>query len=100
MNNTFYLQQKSQIGNLDSSSILRRYKLDLMSRFMGKKSTNPRSRQDEIAKDIGCSSSSLQRYRQDIKMPSTYMIPPNTHKKNKRFQIVNMASKDLRCPCS
>ena len=36
---------------------------------------NPRLTQDQIAKELGCSSSTLQRYRQNINMPSTHRIP-------------------------
>ena len=37
MNNLLCLQQIFQTGNLDSISILRQYKLDLMTRFIEKK---------------------------------------------------------------
>ena len=70
MNNTFSLQQKPQTGNLDSNLITRQYKLDLKARFMEMKSINPKLKQSEIAKEIGCSSSILQRYRQAINMLS------------------------------
>ena len=70
MNNTFSLEQISKTGNLDSNLVTRQYKLDLMPRFKEIKSMNPGLRQDQIAKEIGCSSSTLQRYRQDIKMLS------------------------------
>ena len=65
MNNTFSLQEKSQTGNLDSNFILRQYKLDLMAIIMQKKATNPRLTQKEIAKELGYSTSSLQRHKQD-----------------------------------
>ena len=70
MNNTFSLQQKPQTGNLDKNLITRQYKLDLKARFMEMKSINPKLKQSEIAKEIGCSSSILQRYRQAINMLS------------------------------
>ena len=96
MNNTFSLQQRSQTGNLDSRLILRQYKLDLMARFMKIKSVNSRLRQDQIAKEIRCSSSTLQRYGKDMKMLSACRNPPKSNKKGRRFQIVNMTSKDLK----
>ena len=61
MNNIFSLEQLSKTGNLDSILILRPYKLGLMGRFMEIKSLNPRLRQDQIAKQLGCSSGNLQR---------------------------------------
>ena len=39
-----------------------------MARFMEIKSTNPGLRQDEIAEQLGFSSSSLLRYRHDLNM--------------------------------
>ena len=60
------------------------------------KAVNPRLRQVQIAKEIGCSSSTLQRYRNDKNMPSPYGIPPNSNKRKQSFQIVNMTSKDLK----
>ena len=51
MNNTSYLEQISETGNLDATLILRQYKLDLMSRFMALKYNNPKLRQDQIAKE-------------------------------------------------
>ena len=62
MNNAFSLQQISQTVNLDSNLITRQYKLDLMARFMEIKSMSPKLRQDQIAKVLGCSSSTLQRF--------------------------------------
>ena len=61
MNNTFSSKRISQTGNLDSNLITRQYKLDLMARFMEIKSINAKLRQDQIAKELGCSSSTLQR---------------------------------------
>ena len=59
MNNTFSLQQISQTGNFDAKLISRQNTLDLMARFMEVKSVNHRLRQDQIAKDLGFSSSTL-----------------------------------------
>ena len=52
-----------------------------MAKFMQIKFENPRLKQSEIAERIGCSSSSLQRYRNDINMLSPYRIQPNNTKK-------------------
>ena len=38
MNNTFSLEQISKTGNLNADLILRQYKLDIMARFMQRKS--------------------------------------------------------------
>ena len=83
MNNTF-LQHLSQRGSLDSNLILRHYDLDLMARFMRKKSMNPKVRQDQIAKKLGCSSSGLQRCRQDINMLSPFRIQSKSIKRKQR----------------
>ena len=52
---------------------------------MSKKSTSPRLRQDQIPKEFGCSSSTLQRYRQDINMLSPYKNPPNNHRRRQKI---------------
>ena len=51
---------------------------------MEKKPVNPRLRQDQIAKELVCSSSTLQRYRLVTNMLSPYRIPPNSHKRRQR----------------
>ena len=57
-----------------------------MARFMEIKSMNRRLRQDQIAKELGCSSSTLRRSRPNINMFSPYRIPPNTNKKTTDFK--------------
>ena len=86
MNDTFSSEQISKTGTLDSNFITRQCKLDLMARFMAIKSINTRLRQDQRAKELGCSCSTLQRYRQDINMLSRYRTPPNSNKKTKNFK--------------
>ena len=81
MNNTFSVEQISKTGNLDSNSIDRQFKLDLMTRSMNIKSLNPNSRQNQIAKELGRSTSTAQQHRHDIKMLSPYRIPSNKHKR-------------------
>ena len=51
-----------------------------MARFREIKSTNPKLSQDQIAKELGCSSSFWRRYRQDINMLSLYKIPAKSNK--------------------
>ena len=55
---------------------------------MAIKSGNPKMKQKEIAKELGYSSSILQRYRQDIKKQS----PDNSNNPKKR----QMTSKELK----
>ena len=79
MNNTFSLKQLSRTGNLESHFILRQCKFDLMARFKEIKSVNPRLNQNKTVQVLECSSSSLQRYRQDINMLSPCRFPLICH---------------------
>ena len=72
MKKTLPLEQISKTGKLDANLILRQYKLDLMSQFMELESSNPKVRQDQKAKELSYSSSTLQRCRLDIKMQKPY----------------------------
>ena len=57
-----------------------------MADFMRVKNENPKMKQSEIANQLGLSSSTLQRYRNDINMLSPYRINPNnTNKGTKRL---------------
>ena len=57
----FFLRTAIQNRNLDVNLKLRQHKLDLMARFMEIKFINPKLKQKEIAKELGFSSSTLQR---------------------------------------
>ena len=59
---------------------------------MESKSVNPKLGQDQIAKELGCPSSTSQRYRHDINMLSPYRIPLNRHKR--RQKILNTSFDD------
>ena len=98
MNNNFSLQQIQKTSNLDANLISRQYKLNLMADFMKVKYENPRMRQSEIANQLGMSSSTLQRYRNDINMLSPYRISPNNTKNGqKRLKSrISVTSKDLK----
>ena len=97
MNNNFSLQQVQKTSNLDANLISRQYKLNLMADFMKVKYENPRMRQSEIANQLGMSSSTLQRYRNDINMLSPYRINPNnTNKRSKKAKIEDIG--DLKRP--
>ena len=68
-----------------------------MADFMKVKYENPRMRQSEIANQLGMSSSTLQRYRNDINMLSPYRISPNnTKKRSKKAKIEDIG--DLKRP--
>ena len=87
MNNSFSLQQIQKTSNLDANLISRQYKLNLMADFMKVKCENPRMKQSEIANQIGLSTSTLQRYRNDLNMLSPYRINPNNnHKQTKKVK--------------
>ena len=97
MNNNFSLQQIQKTSNLDANLISRQYKLNLMADFMKLKYENPRMRQSEIANQLGMSSSTLQRYRNDINMLSPYRISPNnTKKRSKKAKIDDIG--ELKTP--
>ena len=81
MNNNFSLQQIQKTSNLDANLISRQYKLNLMADFMRVKYENPKMKQSEIANQLGMSSSTLQRYRNDINMLSPYRTNSNNVKK-------------------
>ena len=91
MNNSFSVQQISKTGNLDPNLISRQKKLNLMAKFMQKKFENPKMKQSEIADQLGHSSSTLKRYRNDINMLSTYRIQPNiTNKRTQETSNTNL----------
>ena len=85
MNNSFSLQQIQKTSNLDANLISRQYKLSLMADFKRLKDENPKMKQSLIANPISLSTSTLQRYRNDINMLSPYRINPNnTNKRMKK----------------
>ena len=99
MNNSFSLQQIQKTSSLDANLISRQYKLNLMADFMRVKYENPKMKQLQIANQLGLSSSTLQRYRNDINMLSPYRINPNNVKKRtKKAKIDDIT--DLKRPQS
>ena len=97
MNNNFSLQQIQRTSNLDANLISRQYKLNLMADFMKVKYENPKMKQSEIANQLGMSSSTLQRYRNDVNMLSPYRITTNNVKKrSKKAKIDDIG--DLKRP--
>ena len=99
MNKSFSLQQISSTGNLDPNLISRQCKLDLMSKLMCNKFENPKMKQSEIANEFGYSTSTLQRYRDDINMLSPYRIHTNnTNKRIKKGKNTNFDNNSHRDP--
>ena len=84
MNNSFFLQQIQKTSNLDANLISRHYKLNLRSDFKRLKYEIPKMKQSEIANQLRLSSSTIQRYRNDINMHSPYRNKSNNI--NKRIK--------------
>ena len=85
MNNTPSLNEINKTANMDPNLLTRHYKLKIMNDFMHIKYQNPKLKQSEIASQIGLSTSTLQRCRNDINMLSPYRIQPNnTNKRTKK----------------
>ena len=90
MNNSFSLQQIQKTSNLDANLISRQYKLNLMADYMRMKYENPKLKQSQIANQLSYSTSTLQRYRNDLNMVSPYRIKPNnTNKRAKKTSNTN-----------
>ena len=90
MNNSFTLHQIQKTSNLDAILKPRQYKLNLMADFMRVKFENPKMKQSETASQLSSSSSTLQRYRNDINMLSPYRNNPNnTNKRTKKASNTN-----------
>ena len=80
MNNTFCLEQISRTSNLAANLMFRQKKLGVMAQFMELKPFNLTLKQSETAKSLGMSSSTLQRYRFDIKLLSPFKNPSNSNR--------------------
>ena len=70
--------------------ILRQYKVGLKARFMELKSVKQKLRQDQIAKELDWSSSTIKQYRKDLIMLSTYRIPPKSHQRRQKTSIEDL----------
>ena len=79
--NTPSLNEINKTASMDPKMITRHYILKLMNDFMHIKYQNPKMKQSEIADHFKMSSSTLQRYRNDINMLSPYRNTPNNVKK-------------------
>ena len=97
MNNTPSLNEINKTANMDPNLLTRHYKLKLMNDFMHLKYQNPKLKQSDIANHLNMSSSTIQRYRNDINMLSPYRINPNnTKKRSKKVKIDDIG--DLKRP--
>ena len=84
MNNTPSLNEINKTANMDPNLLTRPYKLKLMNDFMYIKYQNPKMKQSQIADQLNLSSSTIQRYRNDINMLSPYRINSNNTKKRSK----------------
>ena len=70
--NIFTIDMQVKSENLNSKSILRLYKQNMMVKFVEKNSNEPRLTQKQICNQLGYSDSTIKRYRDDISMDSPY----------------------------
>ena len=98
MNNTPSLNETNKNSAMDPNMLTKYYKLKLMNDFMNVKYQNPKMTQSEISSQLNMSSSTMKRYRNDIKLLSPYRISPNNVKNGqKRLKsIIMMSPKDLK----
>ena len=97
MNHTPSLNEISNTANMDPNLLTRHYKLKIMNDFMYMKYQNPKLKQSELANNLNMSSSTIQRYRNDINMLSPYRINPNNTKKRTKKPKIDDIS-DLKRP--
>ena len=75
MNNAFSLEQIAKTGDLNVDLLMRESKLGKRAKFLRINSINSNLKISEIARELKTSSSTLQRYRREVKMLSPYRIP-------------------------
>ena len=97
MNNTPSLNEVNKNSTMNPNMLTIYYKLKLMNDFMNINYQNPKMTQSEISSQLNMSSSTIQRYRNDIYMFSPYRINSNSVKKQqKKTKIDNNG--DLKRP--
>ena len=97
MNNIPSLNEINKNSAMDPNMLTKYYKLKIMNDFMYMKYQNPKLKQSELANNLNMSSSTIQRYRNDINMQSPYRINPNiTKKRTKKAKIDDID--DLKRP--
>ena len=84
MNNTPSLNEINKNSTMDPNMLTKHYKLKIMNDFLKIKYQNPKMTQSEISSQLNMSSSTIQRYRNDINMFSPYRINPNNVKKRSK----------------
>ena len=95
--NTPSLSEMNKTSNMDPNLITRHYNLKLMNDFLNIKHQDPKMKQSEIANQLDMSSSTLQRYRNDINMLSPYRINSNNVKKRSKKAKID-DNDDLKRP--
>ena len=85
MNNTPSLNEINKFANMDPNILIKHYILKHMNDFMNLKYQYPRTKQSEIANQLGMSSSTIQRCRKDINMQSPYRTTTNNTKKRPKM---------------
>ena len=97
MNNALFSKQKSRTNILRFNLLSRQYKLNLMANFMQIQFENPKLKQSEITHELCYSSSTLQRYRNDMNMLSPYRIHPSlTNKRSKNVSNTSINNNSHR----
>ena len=89
MVNTPSLNEINKNSTMDPNMLTKYYKLKLMNDFKNIKYNNPKMTQSEISSQLNMSSSTIQRYRNDINMLSPYRINPNNVKKRPKKAKIN-----------
>ena len=85
MNNTPSLNEINKNSTMNPNMLTKYYKLKLMNDFMNIKYQNPKMTQSEISSQLIMSPSTIQRYRNDINMFSSYRINSNNVKKKTKI---------------
>ena len=97
MNNTPSLNEINKNSSMNPNMLTKYYKLKLMNDFMNIKYQNPKMTQSEISSQLNMSSSTIQRYRNDINMFSPDRINPNNVKKRSKKAKID-DNGDLKTP--
>ena len=97
MNNIPSLNEITKNSTMDPNMLTKYYKLKIMNDFMYMKYQNPKLKQSELGNNLNMSSSTIQRYRNDINMVSPYRISPNNVKKRTKKTKINDID-DLKRP--
>ena len=104
MNNTPSLNEINKTAKMNPNLLTRHYKVKLMNDFMYTKYQNPKMKQSQIADQFSLSSSTIQRYKNDINMLSPYRIDAKKHQKtiknvkNTDFDNNSQHEADLKRP--